>query len=203
MLPFLALAALYAGQGITGSPALARAAGLAGTWHVSFYLKCIDAPANVSACIDAENSSSVPIMGVKGTTFIDSGTDTLKVDGHGHVTFQGNDAVTERDSYRVFHCDEYSLDHVPFSGTCTITSHGAGHVAASSKTGALDFWVDEEYLTYHGRPLDREHHFSSGTDGDTEIPAVARSWITAQYLRLIGDRTVPPGITISIVVTKH
>lgn len=175
----------------------APAGSAAGKYHLTSSLKCVDGPQNAQACAKVD-SSTYPVMGKRGTTFMDRVDGRFSVDSHGKMTYALTEWLTERVPGKSALCSAKS-GAVEFNGTCRLTETGKGFVRKGA-TGLLDFWVTQVSITFHGPRVTHENATVKGSD--TEAPAVSGHWNASSYLRLLGVHSVPAGIAFSSTVTR-
>ena len=187
----------------TASAATIRAApvGIAGRYHVVFQLTCRNTPQNAHACATADNAQ-YPVFGKTGTFFTDNTLIDAVVDKQGKVTFKLNEVITE---HGVPHAGAYcgeNIGTVAFNGACRVTQTGGKGYIAKGATGMMDFFANESTITFYGRTA-KSIHVKAPKGFDTLAPAAAGHWNTARYLALVGVKTVPSGITVSLVNTRR
>jgi hypothetical protein len=197
----MAVLAALAAVTIASRAPVQAASGTAGRYHLAFQLTCHNTPQNAHACAVADNAQ-YPVFGKKGTTFTDHTSVDAAVDSRGKATFTFNEIITESG---VPHAGPYcgvNIGTVEFNGSCRITQTGGKGYVAKGATGLNDFFATESTVTFYGK-TPKSQHVKLTKGADTLAPAVAGHWNTAQYLGLLGIKSVPSGISLTLVVTRH
>jgi len=185
-------------------PALAAAT----RWHVSFSMRCDNTPENESACTTLWGDS-MPVFGVATTRWVWSESDVLTLETHGQFVEHGTARMTERVPHLGPLCDARIWDH-GFTGTCRLVYTGYV-VIKPGKTGLRDFWgacgTSATTTTYYGAGHVKKEkelcNVITTLRADTLFPAQSGSWNTKQYAALLKLKSVPPGVTVRLAVSRQ
>jgi hypothetical protein len=201
------MALRWAGAGILASALLlagtapAGAEDFSGHWHLIFYGRCANAPANWAACAALQGPARFAIFGRTGTVLTVRGVGDYISDRAGRYTVRFWTTVTEEvpGAHRPQQCTDALVFDGVFNGTCREHGGGRGHIAPG-RTGMPDFWQDVTHGVWDGSP---PAPFVTTVPTDTFNPACPGRLDTKHFLALFGIRRAPAGITASVVLTRR
>ncbi len=167
----------------------------AGRWNYTMNTSCAQSLTTLQVC-NAIPGDTGDYSHVKGSTVTSQEHGSLTVDAEGRVTWSSSTLLVEHVRGATQQCSSKALD-TAFDGSCRYSATGTGHVEVGL-TGFPEWWLDSDTTTYYGTHV--SHSTYHGLR-DNRIPLSAGHWNTAQYLALLGFKSVPPGVTFQLAVT--
>lgn len=167
----------------------------AGRWNYTMNTSCAESLTTLQVC-NAIPGATGDYSHVKGSTATSQEHASLTVDAEGRVTWSSSTLLVEHVRGATQQCSSKALD-TAFDGSCRYSATGTGHVEVGL-TGFPEWWLDSDTTTYYGTHV--SHSTYHGLR-DNRIPLSAGHWNTAQYLALLGFKSVPPGVTFQLAVT--
>lgn len=193
------LTTVFASVTAFSRPAVAE--DFSGHWHLVFYGRCANRPANRQACAALQGPARFAVFGNRGTVLTVRGVGDYVSDSAGRYTVTFWTTVTEEahGAGRPVHCTDALVFDAVFNGTCREVGSGRGHIAPG-RTGMPDFWQDETSGRWLGNP---PISFVTTSPTDTFNPACPGHLNTGQFLAIFGIHRVPRGIFASVVLTHR